>query len=89
MRKHDKMINPLLNMWVISRVLAHALPKKILPVVHGFHRFHQVDGSLAGLGEATISGADDAAAETNGRTNDWWRLDQSSRADLRDDGEVA
>ena len=39
-----------------------------------------MDGSLSGLGEATILGADDAAAETNGRSNEWWRLDPSSGA---------
>lgn len=38
----------------------------------------QVDGSLSGLDEAAIIGADDADAETNGRTNEWWHLDDSN-----------
>ena len=42
----------------------------------------QVDGSLSGLDEAAIIGADDADAETNGRTNEWWHLDDSNMTRL-------
>ena len=44
----------------------------------------QVDGSLSGLDEAAIIGADDADAETNGRTNEWWHMDDSNMTWLLD-----
>lgn len=43
----------------------------------------QVDGSLSGLDEAAIIGADDADAETNGRTNEWWHMDDSNMTRLQ------
>ena len=37
---------------------------------------------MSGLGEPAIIGADDTAAETNGRTNEWWRLEDSSLTEI-------